>query len=132
MAEHFALTITDDDLTVQLNRAEIAVEAALGSIYVLCTKPAPEFLDAAGERTDDGLPVHSFQSRIEDLATVTQIVMAMPHQPDDAFELYPQFTSAQARALDLLEVAVTLWPVNAQSSLTIRDSDQPLASLRQE
>jgi transposase len=201
MAKHFAITITDRDLTFQRKQAEIDAEAALDGIYVLRTNLAPETLDAAGtvsaykqlaqverafrshktvdleirpihhrrarrvrahvflcmlayhlewhmrralapilfddhdkpaaqaerssvvaparrspaarrkaarKRTDDGLPVHSFQSLFEDLATVTHNVMAMTDQPNATLVLYPQLTPAQARALELLGVAVKL------------------------
>jgi transposase len=201
MAKHFAITITDHDLTFQRKQAEIDTEAALDGIYVLRTNLAPQTLDAAGtvsaykqlaqverafrshktvdleirpihhrrarrvrahvflcmlayhlewhmrrtlapilfddhdkpaaqaerssvvaparrspaarrkaarKRTDDGLPVHSFQSLLEDLATVTHNLMAMPDQPNATFVLYPQLTPAQARALELLGVAVKL------------------------
>lgn len=63
---------------------------------------------AARKRTDDGLPVHSFRSLIEDLATVTHNTMAIADQPDASFVLYPQLTAVQARALQLLGVGTKL------------------------
>ena len=59
---------------------------------------------AARKRTDDGLPVHSFQSLLADLATFTRNTMAMADAPDLTFLLYPQLTSLQLRAFDLLGV----------------------------
>jgi hypothetical protein len=47
MAKHFTVTISDDDLTVARNTAQIAAEAALDGIYVLRTSLKPETLDAA-------------------------------------------------------------------------------------
>jgi hypothetical protein len=201
VAKHFALTVTDDDVTFPRKAAQIEAEAALDGIYVLRTNLKPETLDAtstvksykqlaeverafrslktvdievrpihhrrshrvrahvflcmlayhlewhmrqalkpilfddhdkaaaaaartsivakakrsmAGERkaltkrTDDGLPVHSFRSLLGDLATVTRNTMAMADQPDATFTLYPQLTPVQARAFQLLDVAVNL------------------------
>ena len=201
MAKHFALTITDDDVTFERKTAQINAEAALDGIYVLRTSLKPETLDptstvkaykqlahvehafrslktvdievrpihhrrphrvrahvflcmlayylewhmrqvltpilfddhdkAAAEaartsivakakrsaaadrkaltkRTDDGLPVHSFRSLLGDLATVTRNTMAMDGRPDATFTLYPQLTPVQARAFQLLDVAVNL------------------------
>jgi hypothetical protein len=62
----------------------------------------------ASKRTDDGLPVHGFRSLLGDLATVTQNTMAIAHQPDTTFVIYPQFTPTQARALELLNVNAKL------------------------
>jgi transposase len=201
MAKHFAVTITDSDVTFERKTAQIAAEAALDGIYVLRTSLKPETLDATStvktykqlaqverafrslktvdievrpihhrrphrvrahvflctlayylewhmrqalkpilfddhdkaaaeaarssivakakrskaadrkaltKRTDDGLPVHSFRSLLGDLATVTQNTMAMVGQPDATFVLYPQLTPVQARAFQLLDVAVNL------------------------
>jgi hypothetical protein len=47
MAKHFALTITDDDVTFERKTAQINAEAALDGIYVLRTSLKPETLDAA-------------------------------------------------------------------------------------
>jgi hypothetical protein len=43
-----------------------------------------------------------------DLATVTRNTMAMNAQPNATFTLYPQLTSVQVRAFQLLDVAVNL------------------------
>src|SRR4029077_5648548 len=47
MAKHFALAITDDDVTFERKTAQINAEAALDGIYVLRTSLEPETLDAA-------------------------------------------------------------------------------------
>jgi Transposase DDE domain len=47
MAKHFALAITDDDVTFERKTAQINAEAALDGIYVLRTSLKPETLDAA-------------------------------------------------------------------------------------
>jgi Transposase DDE domain len=201
MAKHFAVTITDDDVTFARKTAQINAEAALDGVYVLRTSLKPETLDATStvksykqlaqverafrslktvdikvrpihhrrphrvrahvflcmlayylewhlrqalkpilfddhdtaaaaaartsivtkaqrskaaqrkavtQRTDDGLPVHSFRSLLGDLATVTRNTMAMAGQPDATFTLYPKLTAVQARAFQLLDVAVSL------------------------
>jgi hypothetical protein len=46
MAKHFAITITEDDVTFERKTAQIAAEAALDGIYVLRTNLKPETLDA--------------------------------------------------------------------------------------
>ena len=63
---------------------------------------------AATKLTDDGSPVHSFQSLLADLATVTHNTMVMAGSPAATFVLYPQLTHTQARALDLLDVRLKL------------------------
>jgi Transposase DDE domain len=201
MAKHFALAITDQDLSFARKTAQISAEAALDGIYVLRTSLAPETLDAtstvkaykqlaqverafrslktvdievrpihhrrphrvrahvflcmlayylewhmrqalkpilfddhdkasadaartsivakakrsaaadrkaATQRTDDGLPVHSFRSLLGDLATVTRNTMAINAQPDATFVLHPQLTPLQARAFQLLDVTVNV------------------------
>jgi transposase len=56
---------------------------------------------ARTKRTDDGLPVHSFQTLLQDLQTITnnQVKMA-----DQAFEMSTTPTALQQRAFDLLHV----------------------------
>jgi hypothetical protein len=46
VAKHFALTITDDDLTFERKNEQIDAEAVLDGIYVLRTDLRPETLDA--------------------------------------------------------------------------------------
>jgi transposase len=62
----------------------------------------------AAKRTEDGLPVHSFRSLLGDLATVTRNTMGLGGQSGATFTLYPQLTEVQARAFQLLGVAVNL------------------------
>ena len=62
----------------------------------------------ASKRTDDNLPVHSFQSLMADLATLTRNTMAMAHSPDTTFVIYPELTPVQARAFQLLGCAIRL------------------------
>ena len=85
-----------------------AAEAARTSIVAKAKRSAAADRKALTKRTDDGLPVHSFRSLLGDLATVTRNTMAMDGQPDATFTLYPQLTPVQARAFQLLDVAVNL------------------------
>ena len=59
---------------------------------------------AATKRTHDGLPVHSFQSLLAELATFTRNTMALTAATEDTFLLYPQPTPTQRRAFDLLAI----------------------------
>ena len=56
---------------------------------------------AARKRTDEGLPVHSFQTLLQDLATITKNRMQMG---DQSFEIITTPTQLQQRAFDLLQV----------------------------
>jgi transposase len=63
---------------------------------------------AATKRTQDNLPVHSFQSLLRDLGTITRNVMSLEAKPDATFVLYPKLTPVQERAFQLLEVPIRL------------------------
>ena len=64
--KHFAVTITDDSLTVERRQDRIDAEAALDGFYVLRTPVPADELDAAGvvDRLQEpqirgtGLPAH--------------------------------------------------------------------------
>jgi Transposase DDE domain len=83
-------------------RSEAA--AARTSIVAPAQRSMAARRKAATKRTDDGLPVHSFQSLLAELATFTRNTMAMPASPQDTFLLYPQQTPTQLRAFQLLAV----------------------------
>jgi hypothetical protein len=83
-------------------------DAARASIVAKAKRSKAAERKAATQRTDDGLPVHSFRSLLGDLATVTQNTMAMVGQPDATFVLYPKLTPIQARALNLLGVGLSV------------------------
>lgn len=83
-------------------RAEAA--AARVSIVATAQRSKAARRKAASKRTDDGLPVHSFQSLLAELATFTRNTMAIAAAPQDTFLLYPQQTSTQLRAFELLAV----------------------------
>jgi len=54
--------------------------------------------------TEDGLPVHSFQSLLADLATCSRIQVATALNENYVFTVYSRPTPAQARAFELLRV----------------------------
>jgi hypothetical protein len=69
-----------------------AAEAARNSIVAKATRSEQARQKAASKRPDDDLPVHSFQSLLTDLATITRNTMAMADSPEHSFLLYPQLT----------------------------------------
>jgi transposase len=81
-----------------------AAAAARPSIVAPAQRSNAAHRKAATKHTADGLPVHSFQSLIAELATFTRNTMAMADAPHDTFLLYPQLTPTQRRAFDLLAV----------------------------
>ena len=59
----------------------------------------------ATRRTDDGLPVHSFRTLLDDLATLCLNKLSLPSNPSYRFDMPTTPTPLQARALELLGVA---------------------------
>jgi hypothetical protein len=59
----------------------------------------------ATRRTDDGLPVHSFQSLLEDLGTLCLNTVSLPSNPAYSFEQPTEPTPLQAKAFELLGVS---------------------------
>ena len=86
----------------------VAADAARTSIVAKAKRSRAADRKAATQRTEDGLPVHSFRSLLADLATVTRNTMAMASSPDATFVIYPQLTPVQARAFELLNVDIKL------------------------
>jgi hypothetical protein len=60
---------------------------------------------AATRRSDDGLPVHSFQSLLDDLGTLCLNTVSMPSNPAYSFDQPTQPTPLQANAFELLGVS---------------------------
>ncbi|MGH7088312.1 MAG: IS1634 family transposase [Stellaceae bacterium] len=59
-------------------------------------------------RTDDGMPVHSFRSLLDDLATLSLNKVSLPSHQKYRFDLPTKPTPLQARAFELLGVGFTL------------------------
>ena len=62
----------------------------------------------ATRRTDDGLPVHSFRSLLDDLATLCLNKLSLPSNPNYRFSMPTASTPLQARALELLGVKIAV------------------------
>jgi len=65
--------------------------------------PAAKRKEATG-LTADGLPVHSFQSMLADLATYSRIQVATALNENYVFTVYSRPTPTQAHAFELLGV----------------------------
>jgi transposase len=87
---------------------KVAADAARVSVVAKAERSPAANRKAATKRTHDGLPVHSLQSLLADLATVTRNTMAVAQSPDAAFVLYPKLTPAQDRAFQLLGLPVKM------------------------
>jgi transposase len=85
-----------------------ATLAARRSIVAKAERSVAADKKAATKRTDDDLPVHSFRSLLDDLATVTRNTMATDNGTESTFILYPKFTPLQERAFQLLDTKVRL------------------------
>jgi len=95
MREALAPILFDDD-----DRA--AAQAQRDSIVAPASRSEKAQRKARRKRTDDGFPVHSFQTLLKDLATVTKNHMRMGEQ---SFEMITTPTALQQRAFELLQVA---------------------------
>jgi Transposase DDE domain len=84
-----------------------AAEAARSSIVAKAVRSEAAKRKVNTKRTDDDLPVHSFQSLLADLATFTRNTMAMGDS-SATFVLYPKPTPVQERAFQLLDVPTAL------------------------
>ena len=79
-------------------------EQQRSSVVAPAERSAKARRKAASKHTDDGIPVHSFRTLLEDLATITknQIQPNIPDSP--TFAKIAQPTRMQKKALDLLSV----------------------------
>jgi transposase len=84
-----------------------AAEAARDSIVAKAARSPKAIAKQTTGRTEDGLPVHSFQSLLADLATLTYNTVVTALAPNHPFTLTARPTPIQRKALGLLGVAVT-------------------------
>ena len=84
----------DDDLE--------AAEARRDSVVAPAQRSVKAQRKAMSKRTDDGLPVHSFQTLLADLGTITNNQMWMGEQ---SFQMVTTPTELQQRAFDLLQIS---------------------------
>jgi hypothetical protein len=80
-----------------------AADVARASIVAKAVRSEAARRKLKTHRTDDDLPVHSFQSLLADLSTFTCNTMAMGDS-SATFLLYPTLTPVQERAFQLLDV----------------------------
>jgi len=78
-----------------------AAQAQRDSIVTPAQRSPKAQRKARRKRTDEGWPVHSFQTLLQDLATVTKNQMRMAEQ---SFDIITTPTDLQQRAFDLLHV----------------------------
>jgi transposase len=81
-----------------------SAEALRASIVAPARRSPRAHGKAATKRTEDGLPVHSFQTLLKDLATLTNNTVATSLNPDATFNLLATLTPTQRRAFELLGV----------------------------
>jgi transposase len=97
MRQALAPILFDDD--------EKEIAEAMRKSVVAPARRSPRAALKAGERkSEDGLPVHSFQTLLKDLATVTRNRMRSRGAPDVTFDLVATPTPLQERAFELLGV----------------------------
>ena len=80
--------------------------AARRSVVAPAQRSARAQRKATTKRTDDGGPVHSFQTLLQDLATIAKNRVQPKHSAAPAFEVITRPTPVQQRALDLLGVSL--------------------------
>lgn len=82
---------------------------ALRRSVVAPAQRSPRALDKAHRKqTEDGSPVHSFQTLLRDLATIVKDTVQPKSTPAAKFDKITVPTALQQRALDLLDVPLTL------------------------
>jgi Transposase DDE domain len=82
-----------------------AAAAARASIVAKAQRSPAAMAKQATGRAADGLPVHSFQSLLADLATLTRNTMLSALAPERPFTLTARPTPIQQKAFDLLGLA---------------------------
>ena len=79
-----------------------AAQAQRDSVVAPAQRSAKAQRKAMRKRTDDGLPVHSFQTLLADLGTIAKNHVQMGNQ---SFQMVTTPTELQQRAFDLLQVS---------------------------
>ena len=87
---------------------KLAAQAARASIVAPAQRSDAAKRKAATGLTDTGAPVHSFQTLLRDLATITRNRIQPKDQKIPAFDMLTTPTAVQQRAFDLLGVSVRL------------------------
>jgi hypothetical protein len=84
-----------------------AAEALRESPVAKAQRSPAALAKSATGRTADGLPVHSFQSLLADLATLTRNTILTAIAPNQPFTILTRPTSIQQKAFDLLDLRIT-------------------------
>ena len=100
MRQRLAPMLYDDD-------DKEAAEALRPSVVAKAARSPAAVAKQTTGRTPDGLPVHSFQTLIADLATLTKNTVEIATAPGIPFTLTARPTPIQKKALDLLDSART-------------------------
>jgi hypothetical protein len=100
MRQRLAPMLYDDD-------DKEAAEALRQSVVAKAERSPAAVTKQTTGRTPDGLPVHSFQTLIADLATLTKNTLEIATAPGIPFTVTARPTPIQKKALDLLDSART-------------------------
>src|SRR5438477_169898 len=84
-----------------------AAEAQRSSVVAKAERSPAAVTKQTTGRTDDGLPVHSFRTLLNDLATLTRNTLVTAIVPEQPFTLTARPTPVQQRARDLLGLSRT-------------------------
>ncbi len=84
-----------------------AAQAARGSVVAPAQRSAKAKRKALTKRTEDDLPVHSFQTLLRDLATLAKNRVRFGQDPGVTTTTLTQPTAVQQRALELLGIPLT-------------------------
>ena len=84
-----------------------AAEAQRSSVVAKAERSPAAVTKQTTGRTEDGLPVHSFRTLLNDLATLTQNTLVTAISPAQPFTLTARPTPVQQRARDLLGLSRT-------------------------
>jgi Transposase DDE domain len=101
MRQALAPLLFDDD-------DKATAEAQRASVVAPAQRSSRARRKAQTHRTDDGQPVHSFQTLLQDLGTITKNQIRFGHSLMDTTEMLTTPTPLQQRALDLLQVRLKL------------------------
>jgi len=84
-----------------------AAEAQRPSVVAKAERSSAAVAKQTTARTEDGLPVHSFRTLLDDLATLTRNTLVTPIAPEQPFTLTARPTPVQQKARDLLGLSRT-------------------------
>jgi len=101
MRQALAPLLFDDD-------DKAMAEAQRSSVVAPAQRSPRARRKAQTQQTEDGSPVHSFQTLLRDLGTITKNQIRFVHSPLETTEMLTTPTRLQQRVLDLLQVPLRL------------------------